>query len=64
MDFSKLADRAKEMIGKRGGMDSVKEDASELKDVAGKDESLADKAKDAAPAVEDPGAPGETPPSA
>jgi hypothetical protein len=61
MDFSKLADRAKEMIGKRGAM--VKEDASELKDIAGKDESLGDKAKDAAEAIKDPGAPGETPPS-
>jgi hypothetical protein len=64
MDFSKLADRAKEMIGKRGGMDSVKEDASELKDVAGKDESLVDKPQDAVEAVKDPGAPGEPPPSA
>ena len=64
MDFSKLAERAKEMIGKRGGTESVKEDAIEIKDVAGKDESLLDKATDAGEALADPGAPGETPPSA
>ncbi len=58
MDLSKLAERAKQMFDKRGGAESVKEDASELKDIAGKDESLADKVKDAGEALEDPGAPG------
>jgi hypothetical protein len=58
MDLSKLTDRAKQMFDKRGGMDAAKEDLTELKDIAGKDESLADKAKDAESAIKDPGAPG------
>ena len=63
MDIKKLADRARQMIDKRGGMKSVKEDAVELKDIAGKDEGLVDKAKDAAAAIKDPGAPAEGAPS-
>ncbi|HEY6069430.1 MAG TPA: hypothetical protein VIU81_12125 [Gaiellaceae bacterium] len=59
MDFNKLKDKAKSMIDKRGGMESVKEDAGELKDIAGKDESLTEKGKDAVEAIKDPGAPGE-----
>jgi hypothetical protein len=58
MDLSRLTDRAKHMFDKRGGMDAAKEDLTELKDIAGKDESLADKAKDAGEAIKDPGAPG------
>jgi len=61
MDFKSLADRAREVFTKRGGAEAAKEDVSELKDIAGKDESLADKAKDAAEALKDPGAPGDTP---
>ena len=49
------------MIDKRGGTGALKEDAMELKDVAGKDESLTDKAKDAVDAVKDTGAPGDQP---
>jgi hypothetical protein len=59
MNLGKLADEAKKMIDKRGGMQSVKEDALELKNIAGEKGSLADKAKDAADALKDPGAPGE-----
>ncbi len=59
MDFNKLKDKAKSMIDKRGGTESVKEDAGELKDVATSDESLTEKGKDAAEAIKDPGAPGE-----
>jgi hypothetical protein len=59
MDFNKLKDKAKSMIDKRGGPESVKEDAGELKDVATSDESLTEKGKDAAEAIKDPGAPGE-----
>ena len=58
MDFSKITQKAKQLIDKRGGMESVKEDALEVKDVLGKDESLAHKAEDAVEAVKDPGAPG------
>jgi hypothetical protein len=58
MDLGKLADEAKKLVDERGGMDSLKEDAEELKDIATGDESLVDKAKEAAEAVKDPGAPG------
>jgi len=64
MDLEKLADEAKKLIEKRGGMESVKEDAIELKEIAGRDESLLGKAKDAAAALKDPGAPGEGTPRA
>jgi hypothetical protein len=46
------------MFDKRGGTQAAKEDATELEDIARKDESVTDKAKDAAAAIEDPGAPG------
>ena len=59
MDLDRLADEAKKLIEKRGGMDSVKEDAVELKDIATGDGSLMDKAKASAEALRDPGAPGE-----
>ena len=59
MNLGKIADQAKKLIGKRGGMDSVKEDAMELKDIARGDDSIGDKARAAAEALKDPGAPGE-----
>ncbi len=59
MNLGKLADQAKKLMNKRGGMESLKEDAVELKDIAGEKGSLADKAKDAAEALKDPGAPGD-----
>lgn len=58
MDFKKLADKAKKTIDERGGMDSLKTDAEELKKVAKGKGSLGDKAKQAAQAIKDPGAPG------
>ena len=58
MDLNKLTEKAKQMFDKRGGTQAAKEDATELKDIARKDESVTDKAKDAAAAIEDPGAPG------
>ena len=58
MDFKKLANKAKETIDKRGGMDSLKADAEELKKVAKGKGSLSDKAKAAAAAIKDPGARG------
>ena len=42
-------------------MDSVKEDAVEVKDIAQGEGSMQDKAKAAAEALEEPGAPGEPP---
>jgi hypothetical protein len=59
MDFKKLADKAKVTIDKRGGIDSLKADAEELKKVAKGKGSLTDKAKAAAAAIKDPGARGE-----
>jgi hypothetical protein len=59
MDFKKLADKAKDTIDKRGGMDSLKADAEELRKVAKGQGSLSDKAKAAAAAIKDPGARGD-----
>ena len=56
MDFKKLADKAKDAIDKRGGVDSLKADAEELKKVAKGKGSLTDKAKAAAQALREPGA--------
>jgi hypothetical protein len=59
MNLGKLAGRAKQLIDKRGGMESVKEDAMELKNIASEKGSMAEKAKEAAAALKDPGAPGD-----
>lgn len=61
MDFKKLADKARDTIDKRGGMDSLKADAEELKKVAKGKGSLTEKAKAAAAVIKDPGARGESP---
>jgi hypothetical protein len=58
MDFKRLFDKAKKTVDDRGGVESLKADAEELKDVATGKGSIADKAKDAASAIKDPGAPG------
>jgi hypothetical protein len=55
MDFKKLANKAKETIDKRGGVESLKGDAEELKKVAQGKGSLSDKAKAAAKAIKEPG---------
>ncbi len=55
MDLKKLGQQAKSLVDKRGGSDSVKEDASELRDIAKGQGSLADKAKAAVAAIKDPG---------
>lgn len=55
MDFKKLADKAKKTIDERGGMESLKADAEQLKQVAKGKGSLADKAKAAAEAIKQPG---------
>ena len=59
MDLSKLTDQAKKLIDDRGGVDALKEDAAELKDIATGEGSPTDKAKAAVDAVKDPGAAGE-----
>ena len=55
MDFGKLADEIKEAVDERGCVDSLKEDAEELKDIATGKGSVTDKAKDAVEAIKDPG---------
>jgi hypothetical protein len=59
VNLRRLTDRAKKLVEKRGGTDSLKEDAEELKDIAKGEGSLKDKAKAAGEAVKEPGAPGE-----
>ena len=56
MDFKQLSNKAKELVEKRGGSDSVKEDAEELKEIAKGEGSAADKAKAAVSAIKEPGA--------
>ena len=58
MKFKSLFDKAKKTVDDRGGVQSLKEDAEELKQVATSKGSLSDKAKGAAAAIKDPGAPG------
>jgi hypothetical protein len=53
-----VADKAKEQVDRRGGTDSLKEDAEELKGIAKGEGSLKDKAKAAGKAIKDPGAKG------
>ena len=57
-NVKKLADKAKDQVDKRGGTDSLKEDAAELKSIAKGKGSLKDKAKAAGKAIKDPGAEG------
>ena len=61
INFKRLSDQAKKVVDKRGGMDSLKEDAEELRDIAKGKGSLSDKAKAAGEAVKDPGAKGADP---
>ena len=56
MDLKRLTNRAKDLVEKRGGAESVKEDATELKDIAAGKGALKDKAKAAAEAIKQPGA--------
>ncbi len=54
---NKAKDAAKDLVGDRD-MDSLKEDAKEVADIAKGEGSLTDKAKAALEAVKDPGKPG------
>jgi hypothetical protein len=58
MDLKRLFNKGKKVVDERGGVESLKADATELKDIARGKGSLTDKAKDAAAAIKDPGAPG------
>ncbi len=66
MDLNKIESLGKDVskvINERGGMAGAEADAMELKDIATKDESWLDKAKDAVSAIQDPGAPGPDKPA-
>ena len=54
---------AKQLIDRRGGTDSLKADADELKDIAKGPGSFAEKAKRAGDALKDPGAKGPDTPA-
>jgi hypothetical protein len=54
--FEKLALRAKKMVDQRGGLESLKEDAAQLKDIAKGKGTMSEKAKAAAQAIKTPGA--------
>lgn len=56
MDWQKLANQAKEVIDKRGGPQSVQEDAEELRNIVQGQGSMTDKLKAAAQALKEPGA--------
>ena len=58
MDLGKLSEEAKHLLDERGGVDSLKADAEELKDIVEGEGNLVDKAKAAAEAIQDPGAEG------
>jgi hypothetical protein len=59
VDFNRLFRRTKKVVEDRGGTDALKKDAQEVADVAKGRGSIGDKAKAAAEALKDPGAPGE-----
>jgi hypothetical protein len=63
MNLGQLASKARDLVQKRGGTESLKQDAEELRDIASGSGSMSDKAKAAAGALKDPGA-GETPSAA
>ncbi|HVX33292.1 MAG TPA: hypothetical protein VHA80_09150 [Solirubrobacterales bacterium] len=56
MDLKNLFNKGKRIVDQRGCVDSLKEDAQELAGIAKDKGSLADKAKEAAAAVKEPGA--------
>jgi hypothetical protein len=58
MDFKAMVDKAKQVFQQRGGAQAAKEDAQELRDISREQGSMTDKAKDAAAAIKEPGAPG------
>ena len=56
MDWKQMVDRAKQELDKRGGPQSAKEDAEELRDIAQGGGSMSDKLKRVAAALKEPGA--------
>lgn len=63
MNLKSLQGKVKQLIAKRGGTDSVKADAEEIRDIAKGPGSVGDKAKRAGDALKDPGAKGPDAPA-
>jgi hypothetical protein len=59
MDFGRIVKRLKQIIDRRGGTKALKEDLSELRQIAREKGSLADKAKQAGAALKHAGTPGD-----
>jgi hypothetical protein len=57
MDWQAMVDKVKQVFQQRGGTQAAKEDAQELRDVSQEQGSTTDKARDAAQAIREPGAP-------
>lgn len=55
MKFNRIAEKAKQALDRRGGIDALKEDLQEVKQAATGRGSLRDKAKAAAEAIKTPG---------
>jgi hypothetical protein len=55
VDLDSLTKQAKKLVDQRGGVDALKGDAEELKDIVEGRGSAMDKAKKAADALKDPG---------
>jgi hypothetical protein len=64
MGLSNLLNRAKGIVQKRGGTESLKEDAQELKDVAQSEATMTEKMKKGVEAIKEPGAKGPGEPGA
>jgi hypothetical protein len=56
MNLKGLFNKGKKIVDERGGVDSLKEDAQEVANIAKGKGSLSDKAKGAAAAIKEPGA--------
>lgn len=55
MKFNRIAEKAKQALDRRGGMDALKEDLQEVKEAATGRGSFRDKARAAADAIKTPG---------
>ena len=55
VNFRRLSGKAKDLVEKRGGSESLKQDAEQLREIAKGPGSLSEKAKLAAAAIKEPG---------
>jgi hypothetical protein len=58
VDLNRLFKRGKKLVDDRGGTDALKKDAEEVREIMKGGGGVGDKAKRAAQALKDPGAPG------